>query len=283
MSKYRRAATAAVILATAITIAAPVSAQTDPYPVNGVYGRDSSPSGVDSIASAGFNTVPGSTDPSELDDLHDRGLRAVVWLGEYNRNRWGVEDDVSRCRFLFDDDWIRDRVGLIAGHPAILAYQIADEPSYATQYGCPVAADLTARSDLVKSIDPTKPTYTTVPTSNGVDAFPYAAVAGTTDILGLVVFPCSYVWDTRGGCRYDLIDEAIAAADSAGIDRYWGVVQGFGDSWYRAPVYQELREQVERWDESRAEGTFILDWDGISSMDTMQLRALGGRFNQTEP
>lgn len=241
-------------LVTLLTLPVVPSQATVPPFVRGVYGRDSSPSGTDLIAATGFNVVTSFPWKDDLDALHARGLEVLVWTGEYHRT--------SPCEFELPDEWIERYISEVAGHPAIAAYQVADEPNYARVEGCPDAAgDIRRRAELIRSIDPTKPTYVTISTWDGVEGYPYQHFAGATDIMGLVVYPCSYTWDGWGGCRFEIIDEAIAEADKDGIARYWAVLQDFEDGWYRTPTSGELAEQFDRWARSRMEGYFVYRWD----------------------
>lgn len=225
----------------------------DPYFVRGVYGRDSSPTGVDLLSSVGFNTVTAMPYKADLDALAAKGMKAIVWLGEYHRT--------ARCQFEFSDDLIRALLPEIAGHPAIYAYQLADEPTYARVAGCPAVADLKERAALIKSIDPSKPTYVTMTTWDGKEGHPYQYFTDTADILGLVVYPCSRTWDEWGGCQFGIIDDAIAEAQKDGVRRYLAVMQDFDDGWYRTPKADELKTQFDRWAGSNMEGYFVYHWD----------------------
>jgi hypothetical protein len=171
-------------------------------------------------------------------------MQAVIWLGEHHRRT---------CKFELSDQNVEALVSRVAGHPAVAAYQIADEPR--TTH-CPnVAAQIAERADLVKSIDPDAPTYVTVDAWNGKDDYPYADFAGTTDIMGLVVYPCE-----ASACNLSTIEKAIASADSAGVERYWAVIQAFGDSYYTMPDTETFTAQLDRWAESDAEGISIFSW-----------------------
>ena len=87
----------------------------DPGPpiaaVRAAYGRDSTSSGVDVMASVGLNTVTASPYRSTLDALAAHGMKAIWWLGAYNRKV------TQPCAFEHDDAWIRDRVASVAGNP----------------------------------------------------------------------------------------------------------------------------------------------------------------------
>jgi hypothetical protein len=205
-------------------------------------------------------------------------MKGVVWLWDY---------DDAGCSFEKDDRWVRDVVSEIAGHPAILAYQIADEPSFArVDPGCPrVPEQVRARSELVHSLDPVPPTYVVVPTWDGREAYPYQYFAGTTDVMGLDVYPC---WHQTPECQMDIVEDAIEEADEDGVPRYWAVLQDFDDGWYRSPTAAELEAQFERWASSRMEGYFVYHWNegdleskpdhlAVLAKNNALLRAIEGR------
>ena len=233
---------------------APAHAGTEnPGFVRGVYGRDASGSGVSQISATGFNAVTVQPWRDHLDQLSDQGLQGLVWLFGYNN---------ETCAFERDDAWVREIVGDIAGHPAILAYNVADEPN---AYECPTSpAQVAERAALVKDLDPSKPTYTVVAAWDGREGFPYQHFAGVTDIMGLDVYPCAH---SLPACKYEDIDRAIAEADTDGVDRYWAILQDFGDQWYRQPSAVELQAQFDHWSASRMEGYFVYSWE-VGSIGT---------------
>ena len=215
--------------------------------VRGAYGHDGSPTGVTEMKATGFNSVTVQPWRDHLDQLSAQGLLGLVWLFGY---------DNATCSFERDDTWVQEIVGDIAGHPAILAYNVADEPNV---FQCPSAPDqIRARAALVKQLDPSKPTYTVVAAWDGREGFPYQHFAGTTDIMGLDVYPCAYSLPT---CKFEDIDRAIAEADADGVARYWAILQDFSDNWYRSPSALELQTQFDHWARSRMEGYFVYSWD----------------------
>lgn len=218
----------------------------DPLPsVRAIYGESDSGHPYLPLQRLGANTVHVLPDRHLLNLVLARGMKAVVWLGEYHR---------ATCRFEFTDAEIEVLVDRVAHHPAIAAYQIADEPR-ATN--CPNSpADIKARAELVSSIDSSKPTYVTVDSWNGREAFPYDDFVGTTDIMGLVVYPCE-----AEGCNLSAIDSAIGSAEAAGVERYWAVIQGFGDEYYSMPDVDTFEAQLDRWMNSDAEGIAIFAWN----------------------
>ena len=213
--------------------------------VRGIFGVGAS----DQVRAAGFNTVNVvSPTRSSLDALASRGFKAVVWLGEYDRT--------NRCGFEFSDASVRSIVGGVAGHPAIAAYQLSDEPNYARLRCATAVQQHRDRAALIKSVDPSKPTYVTISTWDGREGYPYQYFAGVADIMGLDVYPCVI----SSSCSFGMINTAIAQAAQDGVSRYWAVVQDFADGYYRVPTASELRTQFERWAPSNLEGYFVYHW-----------------------
>ena len=210
--------------------------------MRGCYGDDPSPSGFDHITGAGFNVVDRGAYLDELNALPP-GVKGWVWLGNY---------DNTTCSWEQSDDWIRSHVSAIAGHPAIAAYYLVDEPHV---WDCPSApTQLKTRSDLVKSLDPRPPTLAVIePHSPGN---PYTPYVGAVDVIGVERYPCSYA----NGCVMSKIDDAIQLANDAGVPRYWAVVQAFADSYYRMPTADELRDEFRHWGASRMEGYLVFSW-----------------------
>jgi Phosphoesterase family len=222
--------------------------------VRGVYGKDSSHGGFDTIGSTGFNTVMSDPYTESLDPLTARGLKGVVWLGAWL--------NAPSCRFEDDDTKIRSLVTAIAGNPAILAYYLGDEPLVSQ---CPAApAMFKQRTALVHSLDPGSKTFTVIQQYEGAIARDYAPWAGAVDILGFDIYPCS-----KGNpCDFGAIDVAIASISAAGITNYWAVVQDFQDCFYRLPTPQELRSEFDHWAGSGMTGYFVFSWNYQSSDST---------------
>ncbi|HEX2294303.1 MAG TPA: hypothetical protein VHN37_03245 [Actinomycetota bacterium] len=215
--------------------------------VRGVYGRDASPSGVATLKQTGFNTVTVQPWRDHLDALQRDGLRGLVWLFGYNNDT---------CSFDRGEAWVRETVAAIAGHPAIVAYNVADEPNYNR---CPDSpGEIAERARLVKELDPSKPTYVVVAAWDGREGFPYQHFAGKTDIMGLDIYPCSYYWES---CKFSDIDVAADEAVKDGVRRYWAIIQDFSDNWYRVPTATELERQFDKWAGSGMEGYFVYHWN----------------------
>lgn len=209
------------------------------YAVRGVYDRDFSATGFDDQVAIGFNFIDSSPYKDEMSKLAARGLKGFVWLGGYSN---------TTCRFRKSRDWVRSHVRAIRRSPAVGAYFIDDEPDAAR---CPRApAQMKARSDLVKSIDPGVPTFIVIYKIRQFKLF-----ARKVDILGLDRYPCSIV----DGCDWSRIDRQAAEANRLGV-RYWAVIQAHGDDWYKLPTPAELREQFARWRVTRMEGYLVFAW-----------------------
>lgn len=208
---------------------------------NGIF----STSGADpaAIRSLGFDYGMTSGYRENLDRFHATGLKAMVWLGGYSQDT---------CSFNWTDVKIRQRIAEIKGHPAIYAYFIDDEP-HAGPECSNTPNQVRARNALVKSLDPA---ITTVITENRTASF--AALAGTADVMGLVIYPCNH---TIGGCNWNRIPDRVAAAEAAGVTRYWGVTQTAGDEYYKRPTPTELRQIIAQWNATRAEQDFAYTWD----------------------
>src|SRR5207245_6438148 len=85
--------------------------------VRGMHGADTPGARWDTFQSLGFDAVNVGPYAADLDNLASRGMRGVVWLGDYDR---------STCAFQMDDATVTTAVTPIAGHAAILAYYLAD-------------------------------------------------------------------------------------------------------------------------------------------------------------
>jgi len=208
----------------------------------GCFSRDSSPTGFDAIVAAGFTVIDTGTDPGVVSSL-PAGRRALVWLGNY---------DNTTCTWDRSDDWIVANVAPLAGNPKVEAYNLADEPRL---WQCPSAVgDLAARSALVKSLDPSRPTFAVI--QPHFPENPYAPYVGAVDIIGVDRYPCSWA----AGCVYAKIDETLGLLEAAKVPRYWAIVQAFADSYYRWPTVEELHEEFRHWRASRMEGYIVFSW-----------------------
>ena len=202
--------------------------------MRGVFDR-----ATDRQAALGFNFIDSSPYKDQLDQLARRRLKGFIWLGGYSN---------ENCRFRASDSWVRSRVGAVAGHRAVGAYFIDDEPDAAK---CPRApADMKARSALVRSLDPRPPTFLL---SYRIEQ--YKLFKGSTDVLALDKYPCSH----KHGCDYARISQQADEADRLGI-RYWGVIQAYGDDWYRQPTRLELHKEFACWRTTNMEGYLVFAW-----------------------
>jgi hypothetical protein len=218
------------------------------YPVRGIYDRD-----LNRQAALGFNFMDTGPDRDTVRGIAARGLRPFIWLGGYSN------DD---CAFEESDDWVRSHVRALAtkirgrrhgrrrgrAKPLVGAYFIDDEPDSAE---CPTApAQVKARSKLVKSIDPRPPTFIVTNKEDQLKGF-----AGTVDIIGLDHYPCSI----PNGCVYSKIAAQARVADRLHI-RYWGVIQAYGDDYYKVPTAGELHQEFVHWRRTHMEGYLVFAW-----------------------
>ena len=210
---------------------------------NGIYSStEADPAAIHAL---GFEFAVASGYSENLDRFYAGGLKTLVWLGGYSQ---------SSCSWSWSDDKIRERIADIKGHPGIYAYFLDDEPHAGPE--CPnTPAQVRARNALVKSLDPGT---TTVITENRTEAF--GPLANTTDVMGLVMYPCNYAH----GCDWDKIPARVAMAESAGVARYWGVPQAFGDEYYRRPTADEMQRIIDQWNATRAELDLAYAWDCCS-------------------
>ena len=235
-------------------------------------GRDSSRSGLGKIDRLGFNAVTVQPTRRDLRALKRTGLKGVVWLFGY--------DDES-CRFEKSRGWVKRRILLIRGSSLVLAYQLADEPNYARVNGCPrVSTQIRKRSRFIHSLDPATPTFVTLSTWDGEQAFSYEHFERSANILGLVVYPCA-----RKSVRCKLADirRAIREANRDGVSRYWAIIQDFSDSYHRRPRAWEVRNQFRTWADSRLGGYFIYHWQLTNIEGSSRKKKLYSRVNRVFP
>jgi hypothetical protein len=214
----------------------------------GAYGKDASTSGYRDIAATGFNTVMTGPYPEQLGIVAAEGMKGVVWLGNFING--------PRCAFEKDDNTVTRLLKVIAGSPVIAAYFLGDEP-HVTE--CPQAPALfKQRTALVHLLDPGSQTFTVIQAyENGV-SHDYGPWAGAADIIGFDVYPCVR---SSSMCNFGAIDAAIAAIKSAGIRRYWAILQDFQDCYYRLPAPAEIAAQFDRWARSDMAGYFVFSWN----------------------
>jgi chitodextrinase len=168
------------------------------------------------------------------------------------------------------------------GDPKVWGYFISDEPN---PYACPNApSQHQARSALIHSVDPTKPTVIVLDSNGFSGLFTQDALdqmplwKGTADYIGLDPYPC------RQGspCQFSWIDKTIQAANAAGLN-YWGVLQIFNDSSWRWPTADELSRMINQWAGSKETGSmaYAWTWAGYNLSDHPDLLSLLQSFNTT--
>ena len=157
---------------------------------------------------------------------------------------------------------MRTHVKAINGHPAILAYEIDNEPH---ADACPTAPQqIQQRVALVRSlVGPGIILYLTLGKN-------FAAFANSgVDLIRISAYPCSYAH----GCVMQKIVDKVAAARAAGFTRFWGGTQTAGDTYYRPPTPAELAVIKQTWRDQGAEGYVAWAWDTHGTTDPLRANA----------
>jgi Calcineurin-like phosphoesterase len=243
-------------------------ARTPPPRFRYIYNSDAA---AVAAAAAGWNLIDvGSKDAA---DALPSGTRGLIWVGDYNN---------STCSWEIADSTLTSELQRMIGDAKIFGYFISDEPN---PYACPNApTQHRARSDLIHSIDPAKPTvivldsngFTGMGSHDAIDQIPLWK--GTATYIGLDPYVC-YSWSST--CDYARIDANIRAANRAHL-RYWGVVQAFNDGSWRWPTASEARHMLRQWSRSRESGymVFAWRWAGRSLVSRPGLLGVLKRFNR---
>jgi hypothetical protein len=242
--------------------------------MRGTYGRDTTcrppaysddngcffGTGISNMKAAGFDTVQAQPYPGALAALNSAGLKAIVWVGGWNK---------KTCVWELSDAQLTATINSIKGSPAILMYYLADEPLLSS---CPTApATFAARTALVHQLDPGSRTFTLI---QAYDRGPvdYAAWKGAVDVLGFDLYPCSFANGldlsanpkTRKPCDFTgVLDANIKRIETAGITGYIGVMQDFQDCFYELPTNGDLRTQMTGWQQlaTHMAGYLIFSWN----------------------
>lgn len=200
------------------------------------------------IRSIGFNAITTNTTLTDLDRAQAAGLKALVWLG-------GFENEPV-CDWRQTDAWVIQEVNKIKDHPAVIGYQIDNEP-HATE--CPGApAKLRDRAALVRSLDP-NPAHVTMMALYRTEEFDDYVIDGrpVTDVIRVGIYPCNI----NTGCQPDRITTKVGVARAAGWTRLWGSPQAFGDEYYRIPSPAELQAILDTWHANGIDDLFAYTWD----------------------
>jgi hypothetical protein len=223
------------------------------------------------MKAAGFNAVSDGNNVEVLDELAAQGLRGFVWLGAWNH---------GTCAWEYSDGEAVRIVEQVRGHPALLAYELGDEP---LQTPCANAADAyRARTALVHAHDPTAITFTIDDEFNDPSSTPETIVMkGAVDILAFDIYPCQ----VRRPCDFTMIDRAINVIHAQGITSWWAVMQDFQDGVWRFPTASELHQQYLHWAASAMNGYLVFSWDYLgnsvqSQPDNLEALAMDNRATE---
>ena len=200
--------------------------------------REDDPNLAD-IKSLKFNLLTVNPNRPDLNRLRNNGLKGLIWLGGY---------DTDDCEFNENNAWVREKVKELRRHRAAYAWFIDDEP----HADCPnVRAQIRGRSNLIEKIHPRA---LTVVSENEDEAFD--ELANTTDVMVIVSYPCSH----EDGCVYSKIAEDVRAAKNAGVRRFWGAIQAFGEEYYKLPNQSQTRQLFRRWKRAGMSGYLGYIW-----------------------
>ena len=162
------------------------------------------------------------------------------------------------------------------------AWPATSSPTNRIDSACPDApAEHAARSSLIHSLDPGKPTVIVVDSNSGQQTLNQLALwKDASDVQALDPYPC-YV---NQPCDFGWIDQVIAAADDAGL-HYWGMVQAFSGGSWRWPTPAEESHMLGQWSVSAWTGlmTFAWSWSGDTLASQPTLLDVLRAFNQTAP
>src|SRR5215210_8374244 len=241
------------------------SPSTGPYPLRGIYSRETDGS-FDRQTALGFNLI--DSDPDDLGDVNGTSEKAMVGVGSYDR---------SSCQFETSDATLRSQVEAHVGDPRVAVWYLSNEPVFGGDADCPgVYAQHKQRSELIHSIDPDAKTLVVIDGNSGeagglppytLDEIP--KWKDTTDIVGINAYIC------RQGepCEYGWIDKLGQAAAGAGLN-FWGQVQAFGEpagqgfemctdtscGKPRLPTPAELHQQFDHWRATKMSGYLVFQW-----------------------
>lgn len=145
----------------------------------GLYETPTTPTRIAEVVAAGFNLVsvhgggPGATRLA-LDRLHEAGLMSWVVLSH--------QLDFSRDRTK-REEFLRQMVDGVAGHPGLLVWESIDEPAWGSQN----AEGLLAGYEFLRRLDPHHPVWTNHAPRNLISTLAYFNRA--TDIAGCDIYP----------------------------------------------------------------------------------------------
>jgi hypothetical protein len=235
-----------LVLVSFLVVPTGAHSATPSYSFRGMYG----PGPYADIVNAGFSILDAGPFVSTLDSVNALGAKAWIWLGGYSN---------STCSFNNTDSWVTTHLQAIQGHPAIAAYFIDDEPDASL---CPNApTQMKQRSDLVKTIDATHPTFISTYKTDQFSLF-----AGKVDVLALDHYPCSYAH----GCQFNFITDEAAVADGLGVT-YWIVIQTHGDDYYKLPTPAQLHTEMVTARATHMSGYIGFAWEWPRTPTTVAL------------
>jgi hypothetical protein len=144
----------------------------------GLYQKPNIPGSFDFMASQGYNLVNLPADSRMLDSAKTAGMFGWVTIGTL--------DSARRA-----DSWsqIRGKIEKIKSHPALFAWELADEPAWTWNSSLPrISAELmTETRDSVKRMDPLRPIYLNHAPVNLVETM--RRYNGSNDLTACDIYP----------------------------------------------------------------------------------------------
>ena len=210
---------------------------------------------LDTIGDLGFTHVMTSKYKESVQRVHSHGLSAMVWLGN------GFSDE-GQCYFDISDDslqsYLADLKPYLWESDKLL---ISDEPDATWCPGAPNAHR--QRTQLIHGWGYGQDTFTTIERKDaGERMHTYELWIGGADIIGAIVYPCNY----SSGCSADRLARIDAARDAIiadGVPRWWAIMQGHDDGYYKMPTPDGMQYQYDHW---RNPNYGIFSWNyGTSS------------------
>jgi hypothetical protein len=217
------------------------------------------------LIALGFNLIDvtgNKTDPTStlaFIDALPEGTQALVWLGNMGNAPKGQNCPPPG----FSDAEFKAQVDILANHPKVFGYNLADEPHPSV---CPDAANaIKARSDYIHAHALGQKTYITIldgsnmcPDGEGCEYSALRPEMTHVDLFGLDPYPCHF--DSVGQpvtCDISKISQRVQFATTNGIpiSAIVPVFHAFGQEgrldgksiYYRTPTTTEFQDMLNLW------------------------------------
>jgi hypothetical protein len=188
------------------------------------------------LAALGYNLLDVGLSTSTVNAL-PTGTRALVWTNE------------GDCPAATPSSAFTSFVDANANNPKVYGYYLADEPQ-STSAAC--VAAIKARADYIHAKNPDQKALVLLTDYPGTYAA-YRPAATHLDLVGIDPYPCRWDIGTAGGCNFEMIEDEVTAAETAGIpgSALVPMFQAFGDNvpTWKPPTVAELQSMLAAWQE----------------------------------